>query len=210
MLNMALQSSGLVELAVKRSQHPVATWLHCQAAVGLAVGGSCYLEPHLLRVPTVRLLFIAGGIGITPLLSMMAHVTELCQTHLPPSAGSATDLTLAQSLPSPMPEGSLAAQSGGPGSPMAAQMDAVPHSDQAVGAGWVRSVPPPEHPLLAPSTASPAPGQQHEPGGLRDVRMMLMYSASGQDGFALLPQVLQLRARLPPGTLQLQLFQTGS
>mmetsp|Transcript_18335 Transcript_18335/g.51097 ORF Transcript_18335/g.51097 Transcript_18335/m.51097 type:complete len:284 (+) Transcript_18335:113-964(+) len=61
-----------ITLAVKRSDHPPAAWVHddVRSAVGVPVevkvGGSCVLDDHLPLRPSV---FCAGGIGISPILS---------------------------------------------------------------------------------------------------------------------------------------------
>ena len=51
-----------------------------QAQLGSQVhvrpGGSFVLQPEHASGP---LLFVAGGIGITPLMSMLSHAHELCQ-----------------------------------------------------------------------------------------------------------------------------------
>lgn len=100
--------AGTIDLCVKRSRHPVAEWVHSQAQPGAQVGRSCSPVPPgsstrqcadarvrcccqvLLKVggsftlpPGVLvgdpLLFIAGGIGITALASMLATLAEQVQ-----------------------------------------------------------------------------------------------------------------------------------
>jgi ferredoxin-NADP reductase len=61
----------IVTLAVKRSDHPPATWIHNYLAVDdtveIQVGGDCTLEEEQIHLrPSV---FCAGGIGISPILS---------------------------------------------------------------------------------------------------------------------------------------------
>ncbi len=72
-----LAAQGTIELAVKRSSHCVATWLHTECRVGdkvhVAVGGRFFLNESQARRP---LLMAAGGIGITPLISMIASAAE--------------------------------------------------------------------------------------------------------------------------------------
>ena len=74
----------LLELAVKASPHPPAAWVTEQAAVGdrvqLQVGGEFVYRPP--ATPTgdgggggpLRLLFIAGGVGINPLYGMLREI----------------------------------------------------------------------------------------------------------------------------------------
>jgi len=68
-----LQHDGYVELCVKKSNHPPAKWLHESAAAGneiqLQIGGDfAYDHEQLKNVPVV---LMAGGVGITPLISMV-------------------------------------------------------------------------------------------------------------------------------------------
>lgn len=70
-----VEEEGLFTLAVQASRHPMARWVHGSArvghTVGVRVGGNfCYCNTH--REPRPALL-VAGGIGITPLLSMANH-----------------------------------------------------------------------------------------------------------------------------------------
>ena len=66
-------------LAVKRdgSDHPVTNWLHEDAQVGdrveVALGGDFYYEPD----EAGSIVLIAGGIGLTPLMSIVRSVHEL-------------------------------------------------------------------------------------------------------------------------------------
>lgn len=69
-----LAEEGVIELAVKRSTHPPAAWVHDEAKVGtmveLEVGGSFSYDcagPEQ-AAPSV---FIVGGVGITPIVSMV-------------------------------------------------------------------------------------------------------------------------------------------
>ncbi|MEL6342601.1 MAG: FAD-dependent oxidoreductase [Myxococcota bacterium] len=66
---------GRFELGVRRSGHPVSQWLHDQAAVGDVVlirggQGPCVYQP----TRGDRVVFVAGGIGLTPMLSMARAV----------------------------------------------------------------------------------------------------------------------------------------
>ena len=66
-------------LAVKRdgSDHPVTNWLHEDAQVGdrveVALGGDFYYEPDEAE----SVVLIAGGIGLTPLMSIVRSVDQL-------------------------------------------------------------------------------------------------------------------------------------
>ncbi len=66
-------------LAVRRddSNHPVTNWLHEDARVGdeveVALGGDFFYEPD----ETESVVLIAGGIGLTPLMSIVRSVHEL-------------------------------------------------------------------------------------------------------------------------------------
>lgn len=77
----------LVRLAVKRSDHPPALWVHDRSrvhdAVRLSVGGSCVLDPRSTHRPAV---FCAGGIGISPILSQYREF--LYQRERLPGSGS--------------------------------------------------------------------------------------------------------------------------
>lgn len=64
-------------LAVKKSSWPPALWVHSKCKVGdqvqIRVGGNFYYDPPMQsKIP--NLLFIAGGVGINPLLSIMLEL----------------------------------------------------------------------------------------------------------------------------------------
>ena len=63
-----------IELAIQSSRHPVATWVTscCEAgdSVDVRVGGT-FRYKHDKNNQQDRLLFIAGGVGINPLFSMI-------------------------------------------------------------------------------------------------------------------------------------------
>ena len=74
-----------ISLAVKRdgSDHPVTNWLHEEARVGdlveVSLGGDFYYEPDEAE----SVVLIAGGIGLTPLMSIVRSADELAtRTHL--------------------------------------------------------------------------------------------------------------------------------
>ena len=83
-----------VSLAVKRdgSDHPVTNWLHEDAQVGdeveISLGGDFFYEPDEAE----SVVLIAGGIGLTPLMSIVRSAHEL---------GTRTRLTLVYSASTP-------------------------------------------------------------------------------------------------------------
>ena len=81
-------------LAVKRdgSDHPVTNWLHEEARVGdkveVSLGGEFFYEPD----EADSVVLIAGGIGLTPLMSIVRSVDQLA---------ARTKLTLVYSTSTP-------------------------------------------------------------------------------------------------------------
>ncbi|XP_071102755.1 oxidoreductase NAD-binding domain-containing protein 1-like [Haliotis cracherodii] len=79
-----LQRDRMLQLAVKRSPHPPAHWVHTKckvvAQVDLRVGGDYFYDPQPGEEPPTNLLLVAGGVGINPLMSMLSHVHDLQQT----------------------------------------------------------------------------------------------------------------------------------
>jgi ferredoxin-NADP reductase len=79
-----------VRLAVKRSLHPPSQWVHSEESqqlgrpVQVQVGGNCVLDTA--RLETQPVVFCAGGIGISPLLSMYRQWTQLLQGKDSPQA----------------------------------------------------------------------------------------------------------------------------
>ncbi|KAK2864469.1 hypothetical protein Q7C36_003623 [Tachysurus vachellii] len=77
-----LQREGVIELAVKYTQHPPAHWIHTKCALGshveVRVGGDFYFDP-MPSDHTVDLLLLAGGVGINPLYSILMHSADLLQ-----------------------------------------------------------------------------------------------------------------------------------
>ena len=74
-----------ISLAVRRddSDHPVTNWLHEDARVGdtveVSLGGDFFYEPDEAE----SVVLIAGGIGLTPLMSIVRSAHELAtRTHL--------------------------------------------------------------------------------------------------------------------------------
>lgn len=75
-----LQREGVIELAVKYTNHPPAHWVHTVCTVGssvaMRVGGDFFFDPSPSD-PSVDLLLVAGGVGINPLYSILLHTTDL-------------------------------------------------------------------------------------------------------------------------------------
>ncbi|KXJ14099.1 oxidoreductase NAD-binding domain-containing protein 1 [Exaiptasia diaphana] len=75
-----LLKTSNIQLAVKYSDHPPAKWVHTKCKVGdkvqLRVGGDFHLTLPQSSVVKPSLLFIAGGVGINPLLSMLKFSAE--------------------------------------------------------------------------------------------------------------------------------------
>ncbi|XP_018606039.2 oxidoreductase NAD-binding domain-containing protein 1 [Scleropages formosus] len=75
-----LQREGVIELAVKYSQHAPAYWIHKECAVdsevAVRVGGDFFFDPQPSDLP-VDLLLVAGGVGINPLYSILLHMVDL-------------------------------------------------------------------------------------------------------------------------------------
>lgn len=72
-----LGTPGQLEIAVKNSPHPVASYLHNQAQVGESFQISNGMGPVFYdRNIGDEIILIAGGIGVTPLLSMFRTVRD--------------------------------------------------------------------------------------------------------------------------------------
>jgi ferredoxin-NADP reductase len=84
-LSASWRQERFLELAVKVSSHKVAQWVHSPSCrigegVSLGAGGSVYFDPerHASSSGNAKpALFLAGGVGITPLMSMIRHVQLL-------------------------------------------------------------------------------------------------------------------------------------
>lgn len=94
---------GRVELAIKQSQeNPVTRFLHERANVGQVVGlvggqGGCYFEAGMAQ----SLVLVAGGIGVTPLISILRYVREAApevRVTMIYSAGSTAELLFRDEL----------------------------------------------------------------------------------------------------------------
>jgi len=77
-----------LRLAVKRSKHPPAAWCHSEAAVAGATvqvkaGGQFSWDPIVDGPGVGHLLFLAGGIGINPLYSMLQAASAVAPSALP-------------------------------------------------------------------------------------------------------------------------------
>lgn len=80
LVSSPFQPDGRIELAVKQSAHPVAAYLHQQAVVDEVFEISNGMGPVFYdRRIGDRLVLIAGGIGITPLMSMFRTVRDSWQ-----------------------------------------------------------------------------------------------------------------------------------
>ncbi|XP_061852718.1 oxidoreductase NAD-binding domain-containing protein 1 [Colius striatus] len=75
-----LKREGILELAVKHAVHPPAHWIHTECTldseVALRVGGDFFFDPQPGDSP-VKLVLIAGGVGINPLFSILLHIADL-------------------------------------------------------------------------------------------------------------------------------------
>ena len=64
----------VIQIAVKESNHPPARWVTNESKTGdeilVKVGGTCVLSP---RGAGARAVFVAGGIGISPMLGLYRH-----------------------------------------------------------------------------------------------------------------------------------------
>lgn len=96
--------SGFIELAIKESSnHPVTRYLHNDLSVGdtlqITQGqGKFFLQDDLLESPA-SFTFIAGGIGITPILSMFRSIDKnLTPVKLFYSVSNEEDLVLRDEL----------------------------------------------------------------------------------------------------------------
>ncbi|KAL0961836.1 hypothetical protein UPYG_G00332300 [Umbra pygmaea] len=92
-----LQREGVIELAVKYTQHPPAHWIHTRcildSLVEMRVGGDFFFDP-LPSDPSVDLLLVAGGVGINPLYSILIHAADLLrQNHDNKGSGYRTGST---------------------------------------------------------------------------------------------------------------------
>ena len=77
-----MKHSHEIDLAIKKSSWPPAEWVHSSCKTGdkvqIRVGGDFYYDPPSnSRIPD--LVFIAGGVGINPLLSIMLQLKTLFQ-----------------------------------------------------------------------------------------------------------------------------------
>ncbi|KAI9556142.1 hypothetical protein GHT06_018716 [Daphnia sinensis] len=79
-----LEQSHQIDLAVKKSSWPPAQWVHSSCKVGdklqIRVGGDFYYDPPS-NVPIPDMIFIAGGVGINPLLSILLQLKH--HFHIP-------------------------------------------------------------------------------------------------------------------------------
>lgn len=83
---------GYLELAVQNSSNPPAKYFHrpidsiLNTPLAVRVGGSFTYPPPVLPIPTrniTRLVLIAGGVGINPLISILSHLIQLHPSQRP-------------------------------------------------------------------------------------------------------------------------------
>jgi NAD(P)H-flavin reductase len=83
-------AAGYLELAVKKSpDNPAAAWLWrpeseiLNSQLNVRVGGSFVWPPRDIDLPTLRkAVFVAGGMGINPLVSIVSHLAEQADVEL--------------------------------------------------------------------------------------------------------------------------------
>jgi hypothetical protein len=109
------ESRAFVELAIQTSpDNPPAAWFWQPAptiigsTIRLRVGGSFVFPPPLLDMSSIKhMVFIAGGVGINPLMSMLSHMAEsmspfhvqlLYSTKLPGTPGGLRDILFLERL----------------------------------------------------------------------------------------------------------------
>eukprot|EP00242_Pyramimonas_sp_CCMP2087_P010175 CAMPEP_0198208158 /NCGR_PEP_ID=MMETSP1445-20131203/11548_1 /TAXON_ID=36898 /ORGANISM="Pyramimonas sp., Strain CCMP2087" /LENGTH=299 /DNA_ID=CAMNT_0043881447 /DNA_START=219 /DNA_END=1115 /DNA_ORIENTATION=+ len=78
-----LEETGSINLLIKQSRYPPAAWIHNDAKPGaeveMRVGGNFIITQEEITRP---ILFVAGGIGISPLYSMMRDAVEQSEAGL--------------------------------------------------------------------------------------------------------------------------------
>ncbi|PAA51905.1 hypothetical protein BOX15_Mlig007334g1, partial [Macrostomum lignano] len=99
-----LATDRCLELAVRRAPaSPPARWIHeaCRPGdrVSLRIGGRCVLRPD--EAATRPLLLVAGGIGISPLMSIFRQRVELAEAAAAAAADSLPKTLLLHSAGSP-------------------------------------------------------------------------------------------------------------
>lgn len=74
-LEAPCEEQSCFDIAVRKANHPPARWVHESATTGsrvsVRVGGDFTLDRVLAKPDTRHVLFIAGGVGINPLYSML-------------------------------------------------------------------------------------------------------------------------------------------
>ena len=78
-----MESKSEIQLAIKYSTWAPAKWIHTTAKVGdklsVRVGGDFFYDP-LADEKIPNIIFIAGGVGVNPLFSILQHLSSLnCQ-----------------------------------------------------------------------------------------------------------------------------------
>ena len=75
------EETNTFELAIKYSNHPPAKWFHEQAIIGdeinVRVGGEFVWDSLIEKQEkTIHVIFIAGGVGNNPLISMLESICQ--------------------------------------------------------------------------------------------------------------------------------------
>jgi ferredoxin-NADP reductase len=88
-----LRETRLIELGVKRSRHPPAAWVHAEAKVGsevqIEIGGTFAYDVQGIEQKS-PVVFLVGGVGITPIISMVRERMEAQHAASAASRSSAT------------------------------------------------------------------------------------------------------------------------
>lgn len=93
---------GVIELAIKKSTHPLSNWVHEQSQAGDRVRVTQGQGPFVY-VPEMseNLVLIGGGVGVTPLISIFRYVRDAglaTRTHLLYSVSDSREILFAQEL----------------------------------------------------------------------------------------------------------------
>lgn len=79
-----LKQDLTIDLAIKESNYPTASWIHKECKQGdevtIRVGGNFLYNPQPGHI-SHDLLLIAGGVGINPIISIYQHAADLYEQH---------------------------------------------------------------------------------------------------------------------------------